>query len=66
MQAVVKSDELGDDAYAAFTGFADVGDFYEFAGTAFTTKRRAIGACNVVRAIEQSACTTARKMARFV
>lgn len=39
MQAVVKSDELGDDAYAAFTGFADVGDFYEFAGTAFTTKK---------------------------
>lgn len=39
MQAVVKGDNLGDVAYAAFTDFADVGDFYEFTGTAFTTKK---------------------------
>lgn len=39
MQVVVKSDDMGEAAYTHFTSFADVGDFYEFTGTAFTTKK---------------------------
>lgn len=39
MQAVVKSDDMGEEAYAVFTSFADIGDIYEFTGTAFVTKK---------------------------
>lgn len=37
MQAVLRKDDLGD-AYKSFSDHADVGDFFEVSGTAFTTK----------------------------
>lgn len=39
MQAVLKEDVVGADAYQRFIAHADVGDFFGFVGTAFVTKK---------------------------
>lgn len=39
IQIVLHRDEIGVDAYQEFHHFADIGDFYQFAGKTFVTKR---------------------------
>ncbi len=39
MQVVLKEDEVGEERYKIFIDHADVGDFFSFTGTAFTTKK---------------------------
>lgn len=38
-QAVFRRDNIGTEAYTHFHEIADIGDFFEFTGTAFTTKK---------------------------